>query len=194
MVRHFLSPVVTKAVTASVVVGALLLVSARAQAQTPDSGANNALGQGFGAQGQIAISGDLGASFDKVNHGGWRFGITPAADYFLAPSISAGAVLGLVLGNDSYSEEIARARVGYNLNVTPMFGLWPKAGIAFDHTSTTVGNTKSTTNTTWLTIDAPLMVNIVPHLFVGFGPYYYLKIAGGGNTGFGAHSLVGGWF
>jgi hypothetical protein len=181
---------VTKAGAAFVVGCALLVSSARAQAQ--DSG--TAPGQGFGGQGQFAISSELGAAFDKVNHGGWRFGITPAADYFILPSVSAGAVLGIVIGNNSYSEELARARVGYNLNVTSMIGAWPKVGIAYDHTSTTVGNTKTTTGTTWLTVDAPLMVHIVPHLFIGFGPYYYLKVAGDGNTGFGAHSMVGGWF
>src|SRR5438477_13218771 len=96
MVRHFLSPVVMKAVVASVVGCALLVLPTRAQAQDASGGG---LGQGFGAQGQIAISGDLGASFDKVNNGGWRFGITPAGDYFILPSVSAGVVLGVIPGN-----------------------------------------------------------------------------------------------
>ena len=192
MLRHFLSPVVSKAVVVASVIGcALLVLPTRAHAQDASGGG---LGQGFGAQGQIAISGDLGASFDKVNHGGWRFGITPAGDYFLLPSVSAGVVLGVVLGNGSYTEEIARARLGYNLNVTSMFGVWPKVGIAYDHASSGSGSAKVTTSTTWLTVDAPIMVHIVPHLFVGFGPYYYLKVAGDSNTGFGAHSVVGGWF
>ena len=68
------------------------------------------------------------------------------------------------------------------------------AGIAFDHQTSGTGNAKTTLSTTWLTLDAPVMVHIVPHLFVGLGPYYYLKVAGDLNTGFGAHSLVGGWF
>src|SRR5689334_6764072 len=129
--RHVSSPVVSKAVAASVLGCALMFLPTRAHAQDAPGG----LGQGFGAQGQIAISGDLGASFDKVNHGGWRFGITPAGDYFIVPSVSAGAVLGVILGNGSYTEEIARVRLGYNLNVTSVFGVWPKVGVAYDHAS-----------------------------------------------------------
>jgi len=192
MVRHFLSPVVTKAVAASVVGCALLAVSARAQAQ--DTGANNALGQGFGAQGQIAISGETGVAFDKVNHGGWTFGIKPAGDYFILPSVSGGIVAGLILGNNSYSEELVGARAGYNINVTPALGAWAKVGVAYDHTSSKLGNATVTNSTTWLTVDVPITFHIVPHLFVGLGPYYYLKVAGDGNTGYGVHSMVGGWF
>jgi hypothetical protein len=192
MVRHFLSPVVTKAVAASVVGCALLVLPAQARAQDPAPAAApppvpGTLGQGFGEQGQVVITGELNTAFDKVNDVGWVFRIQPAADYFFMPSISAGLVAALVFGNDSYKEQLIGARAGYNLNVTENLGAWAKAGVAYDHIS-------GGFSTTWLTLDLPIMYHIVPHVFVGVGPYYYLKIAGDGNTGYGFHSLVGAWF
>ena len=105
MVRHFLSPVVTKAVAASVVGCALLGFSTLARAQdpapaAPAPAAPGALGQGFGEQGQFVISGEMNAGFTKVNHAGWVFSVKPAADYFIVPSISIGAALGFAIGND----------------------------------------------------------------------------------------------
>jgi hypothetical protein len=193
MVRH-LSPVVTKAVAVLVFGCALLALPARANAQDAAAAGGGALGQGFGDKGQLAISGELGTSFDKVNHGGWTFLIKPAGDYFVIPSVSLGGFAALVLGNNSRTEEGVGVRAGYNLNVTPNIGVWPKAGVAYDHASVASGQTTVSTSTTWVTVDAPIMFHIIPHLFVGLGPYYYLKVAGDGNTGYGVHSLVGGWF
>jgi hypothetical protein len=190
MTRHFLSPVVTKAVAALVFGCALSLFPTHARAQDP--AAVGALGQGFGAQGQLAISGELAASFDKVNHEGWLFLLQPSADYFVVPSISAGLVASLALGNNSLTRELIGARAGYNLNLTERLGVWGKLGVAYQHSSS--GTPSVSTSSTYLTVDVPILYHIAPHLFVGIGPYYYLKVAGDGNTGYGFHSLVGGWF
>jgi hypothetical protein len=193
MVRHFLSPVVTKAVAASVVGCALLVLPTQARAQDPAPAAAaspampGALGQGFGEQGQLVITGELNTAFDKVNNAGWLFRIQPAADYFFMPSVSAGLVAAFVFGSNDYKEQLIGARAGYNLNVTENLGAWAKAGVAYDHIS-------GGFSTTWLTLDLPILYHIVPHVFVGVGPYYYLKVAGDGNTGYGFHSLVGAWF
>jgi hypothetical protein len=108
MVRHFLSPVVTKAVAGLVVGCALSLLPARAGAQepapapapAPAAAPAGALGQGFGEQGQLVISGDAAAHFDKANKAGWIFEIRPAADYFILPSVTLGAVVGFGIDND----------------------------------------------------------------------------------------------
>ena len=134
MVRHFLSPVVTKAV-AGFVVGCALVLPARAHAQTqapPPAAASGGggLGQGFGEAGQIVISGDpgaLSASFVKVNHGGWTAAITPAADYFVVPSVSVGVNATFLIGADSRKGFAIGGRAGYNLNVTENVGAWPVA-------------------------------------------------------------------
>jgi len=98
------------------------------------------------------------------------------------------------MGSGSLVEELVGARAGYNLNFTENLGVWAKVGAAFDHQSVAVGNTTASFSTTWLTLDVPVTYHIIPHVFVGVGPYYYLKVAGDGNTGYGVHSVVGGWF
>jgi hypothetical protein len=203
MLRHLLSPLVTKAVAGLVVGCALLALPARARAQTeaaqapppPATSGGGALGQGFGEQGQIAISGEMNAGFDKVNHAGWTLHIQPAGDYFIMPMISVGVTAALILGDQSYVEELIGGRGGFNLNVTENLGIWGKVGFALDHSSAKNTLNQAVSNTvTFLTLDVPITYHIIPHVFVGLGPYYYLKVSGTGNTGYGVHSFVGGWF
>src|SRR5262245_38208301 len=103
MMRHFLSSVVTKAVAGFVVVSALSTLPAQAQAPAPSSG-GGALGQGFGEQGQLVISGEDFLGFTKENNAGWRMAIQPSVDYFVAPQISIGGVGAFIMGNNSYRE------------------------------------------------------------------------------------------
>lgn len=201
MVRHLLSPVVTKAVAGLVVGCALLVLPARVHAQDAPPpapvarGGGGGLGQGFGEAGQIAISGEMNAGFDKVNHEGWTLRIQPAGDYFIMPMISVGLTAALILGDHSYLEELIGGRGGFNLNLTENLGIWGKLGFALDHASAKNAADQTVSNTlTFLTVDVPITYHIIPHVFVGLGPYYYLKLSGTGNTGYGAHSFVGGWF
>jgi hypothetical protein len=188
MVRH-LSPVVTKAVAALVFGCALLALPARANAQTQPA-PSGGLGQGFGDKGQLVISGEDFLGFDKVNHAGWTLTVKPALDYFLLPAISLGAVVTYIKQSGDASAVLVSPRVGYNLNVTDNLGAWLKIGFAYEHSS--VGNASS--SATFLTAYLPIMFHIVPHLFVGIGPYYNLKVSGTANSGYGFSSLVGGWF
>jgi len=200
--RHSLSPMVTKAVAGLVVGCALLVLPARADAQTapppapaPAPSGGGGLGQGFGDAGQIVITGEDFLGFTKVNNEGWRFVVQPAVDYFVIPSVSAGLVAAFILNGTDDKEELIGARGGYNLNVTENLGAWPKVGIAFDHHSFPgINNTTVSFSTTWVTLNLPILYHILPHLFAGIGPFYNLKIAGDGNTGFGFNSVVGGWF
>src|SRR5262245_35513561 len=187
MVRHLLSSVVARAVAASVVGCALLVLPVRARAQEP-SAAVTTLGQGFGGQGQLVISGDpgkLNAEFTKVNHGGWVLGIRPAADYFVLPGISIGVVLGFAIGDNSAKGFEAGGRVGYNLNVTEHVGAWPTAGISYTKVTGTGGF-----NSTYGNLFVPLLYHVIPHVFVGIGPFYNLNIAGAGEHSYGFHSTV----
>ncbi len=177
---------VTKAVAASVVGCALLMLPAPARAQDP-GGAG--LGQGFGAQGQLAITGDASVHFDRVNHAGWIFEIRPAADYFIMPSISVGAVVGFGLDSDSNKGVLVGARAGYNINVTDHVGVWARAGISYNHVTPDMGASFSATN---VNIDVPILYHFAPHFFAGLAPYYDLNLSG--NDGVGFRSTVGGWF
>ena len=188
MVRHFLSPVVTKAVAASVVVGALALLPAQARAQDP-SAATSALGQGFGAQGQLVITGDASVHFDKFNGAGWIFEVRPAADYFILPSVTLGAVVGFGIDNESNKGILIGGRAGYVLNVTEHVSAWARAGITYNHISRDMLPSVSATN---VALDLPILYHFVPHLFAGLGPYYNLNLDG--NDSYGFRSMVGGWF
>jgi hypothetical protein len=197
MMRHLLSPKVAKAVAASAVGCALLVLPARAHAQDAST-ASNALGQGFGDKGQLVISGELTTFFDKVNHAGWTFAVQPAADYFVVPAVSVGGIVEYKTGSDGtidFNTQVVGLRGGFNFNVNEHLGAWGKVGVAYQHGSTKQGSAASvSSSTTYATVELPIIFHIVPHLFAGVGPYYDLKVAGDGNSGYGYHSLVGGWF
>jgi hypothetical protein len=199
MVRHFLSPVVTKAVAASVVGCALLVLPAQARAQDPAAPAPaaapavpGALGQGFGEEGQVVITNEGFLGFNKTNNVGWDFTLKPAADYFFMPSISAGVVAAYYKagGDPGLTTVGIGARAGYNLNVTENLGVWAKAGVTYQHAS--AGD--ASVSTTWLSLFVPVLYHIIPHLFVGVAPYYNLKIAGDGEHSYGFTYVIGGWF
>jgi hypothetical protein len=195
MVRHFLSPVVTKAVAGLVVGCALLVLPAVARAQAPAApGGGGGLGQGFGEAGQLVISGEDFLGFAKENNAGWRMTIQPSVDYFVVPNISVGGVGAFIVGNNSFREQLIGLRAGFNVNVTENLGAWARVGVAYDHQTVPGTTPQRSISTTWLTAYVPITYHIVPHLFVGLGPYYNLKVGGDGNTGYGVSSLIGGWF
>jgi hypothetical protein len=198
MMRHLLSPVVTKAVAAAVVGCTLLILPTQARAQDPappppaaTAASTGALGQGFGEPGQFVISGEMNAGFTKVNHAGWVLSVRPAADYFIVPSISIGAALGFAIGNDDAKGFEVGARAGYNLNVTENVGVWPIVGISYNKVS--AANNFSASST-YGNLYLPILYHIVPHVFAGIGPFYNLHIAGDGDHSYGFRSTVGGWF
>ncbi len=197
--RHFLSPMVTKAVAGLVFGCALLVLPARADAQTapppaPAPTGGGGLGQGFGDTGQIVISGEATAFFSKTNKAGWTAAISPALDYFVVPSVSIGGSVTALIGSDSRTGFGASGRAGYNLNVTENLGVWPIAAISYAHESSGSGTTSMSNSATFLHIFAPVLYHIVPHVFAGLGPFYDLHISGVGNHSYGVRSTVGGWF
>ena len=195
MVRHFLSPVVTKAVAASVVGCALLVLPTQARAQdpapapAPAAASAGGLGQGFGEQGQLAFSNEGFVGFDKTNNVGWNLILKPAVDYFILPAVSAGVVLAYSLASGDTKVFGIGARAGYNLNVTENLGVWGKVGVAYQHAS--VGNLSA--STTWLTLFVPILYHLMPHLYIGAAPYYNLKVAGDGEHNYGFTYVIGGW-
>ena len=197
--RHFLSPMVTKAVAGLVFGCALLVLPARADAQTtpppaPAPTGGGGLGQGFGDTGQIVISGEAQAFFSKTNKEGWTAAISPALDYFVVPSVSIGGSVTALIGNNSRVGFGASGRAGYNLNVTENIGAWPIAGINYAHESSKSGTTTTSISATTANFFVPVLYHIVPRVFVGLGPFYNLHIAGTGNHSYGVRSVVGGWF
>jgi hypothetical protein len=187
MVRHFMSPVVTKAVAASVFGCALLLLPARAKAQ--DAPSAGALGQGFGAQGQFVLDGDATAHFDKVNRGPWIFEVRPALDYFVVPNVTIGAVVGFGIDNAKNKGVLVGGRAGFNFNFTEHLSFWGRVGVRYNHVSPDVGPSRHETD---LTVDLPILYHFAPHFFAGLAPYYNVNVSGPDSYGFGY--VVGGWF
>ena len=153
MVRHFLSPVVTKAVAGLVVGCALSMLPARAGAQTPDGPAPppapasaplGALGQGFGEQGQIVISGDASVHFDKFNGGAGSSSSDPPRttsscrrSRWARSSASASIATrykGVLVGG------------GYSFNVTENISLWGRAGLSYNRISSPTAPRMTVTN------------------------------------------------
>jgi hypothetical protein len=170
----------TLAVILSCVLGGTLFAStASAQGYPP--------GNAFGAPGQWAITGD----FEGHIRNGWELRLHPSLDYFIAPNVSVGGLVGLTYdsGNPSTTTLDLGARAGYNINVADRVSFWPKVGIIYHHFSSG-GNSSSSTS---LELFAPFLFHVVPHLFLGVGPFFDLPLDSGGNS-YGLQTVVGGWF
>lgn len=147
-------------------------------------------GGGFGAVGQWVISGELQLSMEKVSGGNTTFLVQPALDYFIMPNLSVGGVVGLrvTTGDPTQTSVSLGARAGYNLAIANLITFWPQAGLYLSHYS---AGSDSDTSTS-LGVFAPFLYHVVPHLFVGLGPFFDQPL-GDGSATFGIHSVVGGW-
>jgi hypothetical protein len=198
---------------------ALLAVPAAASAQTlgPDPAApapsatvtttTPGIGPGgFGAANQVVIGTDLTVAF---NHTGEKdestFSLAPALDYFLMPQFSVGGQVRLDFIKDGpFSNTVLGLgpRAGYMVPLGSMFSLFPRAGIYYQHvtTSNTVGTmtTSGSYNLFSFFVFAPFNFHPVPHFFVGLGPHFTADFAGANEqiraVTFGLSSTVGGWF
>jgi len=160
----------------------------------------------FGATGQLAISSDAALSIRKRNDDGTRLELVPAADYFVAPSLSVGGFvrIGYETAGDGHTSEFAIGpRVGYNIPLSDMFSFWPKAGLSFGTSTTTYRLntgpntfTDASTSSSGMAINlyAPFLLHPVPHFFLGFGPFIDAGLGGDARaTEFGARLTIGGW-
>jgi opacity protein-like surface antigen len=157
---------------------------------------------GFGALGQYVIS--MGATTDEhlfihgESGGAWQLQLSPALDYFIAPRVSVGGVVGYRhasgggggTNSDGSNRFTLGARAGYDLDINDRFGFWPMAGLYFDRAS---ANHNSVTNT-WVGVYAPVLFHVAPHFFAGLGPSLQLNLSGPNGNEFGVDSLIGGWF
>ena len=148
-----------------------------------------AQGGGFGAPGEIVIRGD----FEGHLRNGWELRLHPSIDYFIAPNVSVGGLVGLQYnsGNPSRTTVDLGIRAGYDLAIANQLTFWPTVGIVYSHTS--LSNNMGSGSSTNLEIFAPFLYHIVPHFFVGAGPIFDLSLDNNGN-GYGLQTTIGGWF
>jgi hypothetical protein len=171
---------------------------------------------GFGLPGQIAVSADLQLALIHSSAGSSSstgFVIQPAGDYFVAPHISVGGLIGYGRGSASAglgpgsvsgttTVLVIGVRGGYDIGLTSLISLWPTLTLGYEHQSTTgVGNTDVSGYSIPLEIFAPFLFHVAPHLFLGLGPIFGTELANSveGNdqpktTRYGFQSVVGGYF
>lgn len=143
----------------------------------------------FGSQGQISVSVDLpftnGAPqfflfHESVSMDGpsqWNFALAPAGDYFIAPNISIGGIIGISHGSVDFGGGYSGSgtgfaigpRVGYVFNLTDQVSIWPRAGIQYLYQSTTVAGMDGSASAVPLVVDVPVLWHPASHFFLGAG-------------------------
>jgi len=184
-----------------------LALSDHALAQDPTVDTGRGPSRVFGDSGQMALSSDVALLIQRSSQDTTTIQFAPAADYFVAHNFSIGGVI-LVDYTQSNESDSTRfgigPRVGYNLAITDMLGVWPKLGFSYSHTSTSTDVdtdddqvlTRSASGDHFtLNLFAPVMFHPVPHFFVGFGPFLDTDLSGDNKTTtFGGRLALGGWF
>jgi hypothetical protein len=157
----------------------------------------------FGSQGQIAVSADLpfrnGAPalflfHESVSMGGTsqtNFGIAPAADYFIAPNISIGGIIGVSHGSvdlgGGYSASgtgfVIGPRVGYVVNLNDQVSLWPRLSIQYAYESVSSGGTDGSLSAVPLVVDVPILWHPASHFFLGAGFVLSTQLSNSASAG-----------
>lgn len=154
----------------------------------------------FGAQGDLAISSDVGLSVQHQFEGrsSTTLVLNPAADYFVIDHLSIGGYVNLSHTGGSGASVTnfgIGPRVGYDINLSSQFSFWPKAGVAFNHTSTSAGPLDTSNSAFAINLFAPFLFHPVEHFFLGFGPNFDIDLTGDAKqTVLGARLVIGGHF
>jgi hypothetical protein len=152
----------------------------------------------IGGVDQVVIASDFLVGFNRSDKAGTPtdLDLMPAIDYFISPALSIGGQVRLShysVGSNSTTHVGLGPRVGYYMPLHPMFSVFPRVGLSFDHVSAGKSH-----NLLTFFVYAPFMFHPVPHFFVGLGPSLSADIAGAdSNTRtaqFGLKTTVGGWF
>jgi hypothetical protein len=161
---------------------------------------------GFGHAGEFAFSSDAAVTIQHSSDDVTTIQLAPAADYFVIDNLSVGGFISLDYSKSGSSDGTRFGigpRVGYNFGLSDTFSIWPKAGLAFAHSSvsTTVDldsstsrETSTSSNAIALNLFVPLMVHPVRHFFAGFGPFLDTDLSGSHRvTVIGGKLTLGGW-
>ena len=187
-----------------------------------------AAGPTSGAEGQLLVSIDLpfmneGPQFAIVHESSTmnvpsstRIVVQPAVDYFVAPSLSIGAQLGVdhlsisvpppppnaqaIDASDGGTTLSVEARVGYDVPIAGTVSIWPRLGIGYTYTRTTYVYTPAVTGySVPLSLTVPFLWHPGSHFFVGAGPAFVTQlvnqsagVGGPKTTDYGITALIGG--
>jgi hypothetical protein len=165
----------------------------------------------FGNKGQIAISSEAGATFERTSISGvdgstTSFVLRPGVDYFLIKQLSLGAFVGVDYGSVRGASTTVFSigpRVGYDLAFSDYFSIWPRAGFSYNSTKSetdeqqlggvTVPSTSDTNGAIALNLFAPILYH-THRFFAGVGPALDTDLSGDAKaTTFAVRVTLGGW-
>lgn len=180
---------------------------ASAQSLTEDTGSGPSYR--FGRSGQLAISSDAAIAITHTapsdGEGVTTVTLAPAVDYFVIDGLSIGGFVSMdytTVGDWDSTEFGIGPRVGYNIDMSDLVSVWPKAGLSFRSRSQSQQRTQgdrtlevSTSNSgVALNLFAPIMFHPATHFFAGFGPFLDVDLSGDNKaTSFGGRLTLGGW-
>jgi hypothetical protein len=175
----------------------------------------------FGDTGVLALdaSSSIGGTYTWYDGGTWSgtVDIEPSLDVFVRDHFSVGGLLILstqrykgvntldgTTGDSTSTTLGGGVRVGYEVPIAPWVSWYPRAGFTYSHSESTADHRPhfAISRGTFVA-SAPFLFHIVPHVFVGAGPYVDVdaiakidSTSGASNpaTSVGATILIGGWF
>src|SRR5260221_10674465 len=167
-------------------IAGLTLAPAAAQAQPATGGpfAQPPGPNGFGTPGQLVFDGTATFSIVKVTSGNTTITLRPALDYFIIPNVTIGGVVGFSTSSGRFATTTVAigARAGYNVNLNDKISVWPTAGFSYAHSDVSDGGGS---NSSWaFNIYAPFLFHLVPHFFIGVGPFLDVGLSDGDQNAF----------
>jgi hypothetical protein len=175
--------------------------------------------QTFGQAGQLVLSGGTQLSVEHMSFstpsGSQSQGSTtsavvaPSVDVFVVRGLSVGARIAyehselsqIPSGSVAINSLSVGPRVGYNVTISDRLSFWPSASLSFGDSWFGSG---SSSEGVALGGDAPLLLHVAPHFFVGLGPNVLSYVTSKTSTQqgttdaprlteFGAALTMGGW-
>ncbi len=172
-----------------------LILSVEAGAQEVEK---HASGGNFGSTGQVVISNDLTGSigYRSISGPGDAFfiNLNPAADYFLKENLSLGGFVTLATSFQSGPDPLTvglGVRAGYNIPMSQTVSVWPRLGLAVEHTSEALVADRTFLE---ISLTAPFLVHLAPHFFVGGGPGLITQLGDDTVATLQVSTIVGGYF
>jgi hypothetical protein len=175
---------------------------ARAQGGATEPDTNN----GFGRASVLAFSSDSALTIQHSSQDVTTIQLAPSVDYFVIDNLSLGGFISFDYSKSGAGDGTRIGigpRVGYNLKLSDMLSVWPKAGFAYAYSSSTISQEvtdgarierSSSGSALALNLFVPLMIHPAPHFFAGFGPFLDVDLSGDDRvTMFGAKLTLGGW-
>jgi hypothetical protein len=161
---------------------------------------------GFGRASVLAFSSDSALTIQHSSQDVTTIQLAPSADYFIIDNLSIGGFVSFDYSKSGAGDGTRIGigpRVGYNLKLSDMLSIWPKAGFAYAYSSATVSQQvsdgatlerNSSGSAIAMNMFVPIMVHPAPHFFGGFGPFLDVDLSGDDRvTMFGAKLTLGGW-